>query len=275
MKSTLEPRNIVGILGETFKIYGRNFLGLMVIVVIPLTVLYVLDYVLMTPVINTATMEITSIPLFIVMMLILLLVYALMGGALIHAVSEQSLGRTIAVGWAYRFAWRRLGAMIGAQFLAFLVILGVSIPAIVIAFFLIPVTFGFSFLLMAIPTIYFGVRWAFIVQAALLEGVDARAALSRSSDLVKENWWRVLSIMLVVGIIAGGIGFILELTVGRIPYAGSVIAGILPTPIAVIAATLLYYDLRVRKQGYNLETIAGELGMADELDEKGRGPIIE
>ena len=81
--------------------------------------------------------------------------------------------------------------------------------------------------------------------------------------------------MLVVGIIVGGIGFILELTVGRIPYAGSVIAGILPTPIAITAATLLYYDLRVRKQGYNLETMAGELGIADELSQKGRGPIIE
>jgi len=275
MASTLEPRNIMGILGETFKIYRRNFLGLMVIVVIPLTVLYVLDYVLMTPVINTAEMEISSLPLFFVMLAIFLLVYALMGGALIHAVSEQSLGRTIGVGRAYRFVWRRLGAMIGAQFLAFLVVLVASIPVIIVAFFLIPLTLGFSFLLVAIPAIYFGVRWAFIVQAALLEGVDARAALSSSTDLVKGNWWRVFGILLVVGIIVGGVAFILELTVGRIPYAGSVIAGILPTPIVITAATLLYYDLRVRKQGYNLETMAGELGIADELGQKGRGPIIE
>jgi len=275
MNSTLETRSLGGILSKTFKIYWRNFLGLMVIVVIPLTVLYALDYVLMTPVINTAEMEISSLPLFFVMLAIFLLVYALMGGALIHAVSEQSLGRTIGVGRAYGFAWRRLGAMIGAQFLAFLVVLVASIPVIIVAFFLIPLTLGFSFLLVAIPAIYFGVRWAFIVQAALLEGVDARAALSSSTDLVKGNWWRVFGILLVVGIIVGGVAFILELTVGRIPYAGSVIAGILPTPIVITAATLLYYDLRVRKQGYNLETMAGELGIADELSQKDMGPIIE
>ena len=279
MNSTLEPRNIIGILGEAFKIYGRNFLGLMVIVVIPEAVLYALGYVLMKPVIDTATMDIPSLPLFLVKVVVVLVAsfvaYALMGGALIHAISEQSLGGTIGIGRAYGFAWRRLGAMIGAQFLAFLAILGASIPAIIVAFFLIPLTLGFSFLLVALPAIYFGVRWAFIVQAALLEGVDARAALSSSTDLVKENWWRVFGIMLVVGMVVGAIGSILGLTVGWIPYAGSVIAGILPTPIAITAATLLYYDLRVRQQGYNLETMAGELGIADKLSQKGRGPIIE
>ena len=253
-----KPRDLGDIVSETFKIYRRNFLALIVIVVIPEVVLYTLGYVLMTPVIDMATMEITSLPQFFVMMLILLLVYALMGGALIHAVSQQSLGRTIGVGRAYRFAWRRLGAMIGAQFLAFLALFVMSITIIGIPF-----------------AIYFGVRWAFIVQAALLEGVDARAAFSSSTDLVKGNWWRVFGILLVVGIIVGAIGFILNFTVGLIPYVGSVIAGILPTPIAIVAATLLYYDLRVRKQGYNLETMAGELGIADELNQEGKGPIIE
>ncbi len=32
-------------------------------------------------------------------------------------------------------------------------------------------------------------------------------------------------------------------------------------PVAIIGSTLLYYDLRVRKEGYSLEALAGELGV--------------
>ena len=265
MNNMLEPRNLGGILGETFGIYGRNFLRLIAIVLIveiPLGILgSVLVYASILPVIMTEG-AVGSLAPFILIMIILVVVsivaYALMEGALIHAVSEQSLGRTIGVGRAYRFVWRRLGAMIGAQILAALALFLMSITIIGIPF-----------------AIYFGIRWAFIMQAALLEGAGPTAALSRSSDLVKDNWWRVVGIMLVVGMVVGAIGSILGLTVGWIPYAGSVIAGILPTPIAITAATLLYYDLRVRQQGYNLETMAGELGIADKLGQKGTGPIIE
>ncbi len=62
MASTLEPRGLGGILSETFKIYGKNFLGLMVIVVIPETVLYALGYVLMPPGVDTARMDIKCQP---------------------------------------------------------------------------------------------------------------------------------------------------------------------------------------------------------------------
>ena len=247
--STLGPRDLGGIVNDTFKIYGRNFLRLITIVAIPQVILGILGYVLVDvwilPVI-TSMGTITSLaPLIwvaVILVVVYIVAYALMEGALIHAVSEQSLGRTIGIGRAYRFAWRRMGAMIGAQILAGLALFGLCITIIGIPF-----------------AIYFGVRWAFIVQAALLEGVGPRAALSRSSDWVMGDWWRVVGIMLVVGIIAGGIGFVLSLTVGLIPYAGTMIASILPTPIAITAATLLYYDLRVRKQGYSLEVLTQEL----------------
>ena len=249
MVSILGPKNLSDIIGDTFRIYNRDFLRLITIVAIVEVILGILGYVLvnvwMLPFFMTGGW-IEFLALFILSMIILVVVaivaYPSMEGALIHAVSEQSLGRAISIGRAYRFALRRLGAMIGAQILAGLALLGMCITIIGIPF-----------------AIYFGVRWIFIWQAALLEGVGPRAALSRSSDVVMGDWWRVVGIMLVVGIIAGGIGFVLDLTVGLIPYAGTMIASILPTPIAITAATLLYYDLRVRKQGYSLEVLTQEL----------------
>ena len=148
--------------------------------------------------------------------------------------------------------------MIGAQILAGLAIFGMCITVIGITF-----------------AIYFGVRWYFVWQAALVEGVGPREALSRSSDAVSGNWWRVVGIMFVVGLISGVVGLILGFTVGFIPIVGQTIAGMLVTPILLIASTLLYYDLRVRQEGYNLETMARELGISDDLSQKGTGPIVE
>ena len=83
-----------------------------------------------------------------------------------------------------------------------------------------------------------------------------RGALSRSSALVKGNWWRVLGIVFVLGIMAGIISGIL----GIIRIVGSAIGAILSMPITIVGATLLYYDLRLKKEGYNLGVMAGEIG---------------
>lgn len=243
--SILEPRDLGGILGETFRIYRRNFLRLIAIVAIVQGILGILGVVLVSVFVLPVVMTeggIESVAPFVVAMIILVVVsivaYALMEGALIHAISEQNLRQTVSIGRAYRFAWGRLGAMIGAEILAGLAILGMSITIVGIPF-----------------AIYFGVRWAFIWQAALLEGAGPRAALSRSSDVVGGDWWRVVGITFVVGIIAGAISVIL----GIIPIVGSIVGSILATSIAIAAATLLYYDLRVRKEGYSVETLAQEL----------------
>lgn len=230
----LKPRNLGGIISETFKVYGRNFLAVVVIVGIVMLVLNIL---------GTLLTKIESIGLLIVVATMLgvgyITAYPLMGGALIHAVSEQSLGKPISIGKAYRFAWRRLGALIGAMILVTLAVFSMAITII------------------GIPAaIYFGTTWAFVWQTALLEGCGARMALSRSSALVKQNWWRVLGIMTVLAIIIA----LINKAFGLIPVAGGIIGIILLTPVAIIGSTLLYYDLRLRKEGYALEVIAEELG---------------
>jgi len=257
----MKPRDLGDIVGETFKIYRRNFLRLIAIVAIIEVILGILGYLLTLPAIaiTGANASLAPFVLIIIILVVCSIVgYAMMEGALIHAVSEHSLGQTINIGRAYGFAWRRLGAMIGAEILAGLALLGMAITIVGIPF-----------------AIYFGVRWAFIWQTALVEGVSPRAALSRSSDLVKGNWWRVVGIMFVVGIIAGAISWVLGLILGLIPVVGEIIGTILITPIFITAATLLYYDLRVRREGYNLEKMTSELGIAKEPSQTGTGPIKE
>lgn len=242
MVSILGPKNLSDIIGDTFRIYKRDFLRLITIVAIVEVILGILGSVLTLSGIWTEG-KIESLAPFILIGVILLLgsimAYPLMQGALIHAISEQHFRRPVSIGRAYRFAWRRIKALIGAMILATLAILAMAVTII------------------GIPAaIYFAVTWTFIWQAALLEGFGPRAALSRSSALVRQNWWRVLGIMLVVGIIAVAISAVL----GTIPVVGSTIGSILSTPVAITGATLLYYDLRVRKEGSSLEALAEELG---------------
>jgi len=246
--SELRARNFGDILGDTFRIYGRSFLRLVAIVAIVEVVLAIIGGIvgglLAIPIVTGEALpfEEFAVGPFILGMTVILaayiLLYPLMQGAVIHATSEQHFRRP-GIGRAYGFAWRRIGALIGASILAGLAVLGMAITIIGIPF-----------------AIYFGVRWSLVWQAALLEGFGPRGALSRSSALVKDNWWRVLGIVLVLGIMAGIISGIL----GIIPIVGSAIGAILSMPITIVGATLLYYDLRLKKEGYNLGVMAGEIG---------------
>jgi tetratricopeptide (TPR) repeat protein len=192
-------------------------------------------------------------------------------GALMHAVSEQYIRQTISIGRSYSFAWKRIATLIGTIFLAILAFVGIVFIlfglAMAISFLLgllglkeIKIS-GFLPLILFFLVNYFIVSWSFIWEAALLEGLSSKAAVSRSLALVKGNWWRVWGMIFVLGIIISPINAIL----GKIPGIGEIIGGILTTPFFVVGHILLYYDLRLRKEGYNIETLAGELNIKPDL----------
>ena len=63
-----------------------------------------------------------------------------------------------------------------------------------------------GFIALIIPGIYISVRLCVVAPAVVVEGHRGMDAMRRSWDLVKDNWWRVLGILLVVGIIGGDLG---------------------------------------------------------------------
>ncbi len=135
--------------------------------------------------------------------------------------------------------------------------------------------------------IYFAVRWVFIIPVVLIEKPLIRRAFERSSTLTRGNWGRVWGLftsfcvlsIAITYIIAVMIGFILSLTIGidettpidilkriimlrfyssnplfsMVMWWINVIVGTLIFPIWVIGITLLYFDLRIRKEGFDLE----------------------
>ena len=260
MNKVFTPMNYKAHLRETYEIYRKNFSSLLAIVVIgegPILLL------------GSISGKIESPTLLLAVGLLgicwLIVAWPLIIGALIHAVSEQFLRKTISVSRSYNFAWKRIATLIGSTFLAILAFVGIVIILFglfaAISFVTEKKTWGYLPVILGFLIIYFIVNWSFIWEAALLEGLSSKGAVSRSFALVKGNWWRVLGTMFLLGIIISPINAIL----GKIPGIGEIIGGILTTPFFVVGHILLYYDLRLRKEGYNVETLAGELNIKPDL----------
>lgn len=96
---------------------------------------------------------------------------------------------------------------------------------------------------------YLAIRWAFNTQAVVIGGKCNWAALDDSADAVRGSWWRVLGIVVVIILIILGPTMLAELGGALPPLAAAAIAAgvsALVWPFAVIAQTLLYYDLKTR-----------------------------
>ncbi len=197
----------------------------------------------------------------------------LVTAGLMYASAHVYLGREITPGAALQQALQRFWTYLGSVMLWGLVVLGLIVTVIGIPF-----------------AIYFSVRWGLYTLPVLFEGTTARNAFRRSTELVKGTWWRVFGIMLAISLISFMIYFILEASSGfLLSWMGLTEAeeptGLLDTlrqlfvptlseigwfsytirrlvslgiaaftmPISAIGSTLLYFDLRIRKEAYDIE----------------------
>jgi len=159
----------------------------------------------------------------------------LAGSAVIVAINDADQGRTPEFGRSYDIAFSRFGTLI----MAFL-----RVAFHVILFFI---------TIVGIPwAIQRAIRWAFTQQTIMLENANWEDALGRSADVVIGSWWRTFGILLLIGIVAGvPVGIVTGVLVFAPVLVSSTVSATvqaLISPLASIAATLLYFDLKVRKQ---------------------------
>ena len=234
----LPPRDLGGLVSETFRMYRRSFWPFLLIAFVPQIPSFI-------------AMQAFGLGSFVFALLsVFLLILA--GGAAFHAVAQQCLGRQIDLGECFERAWRRVLPLIVAFIILALALLISAVLMIIII--------GIPLFFYLLVSLYF------YVQPIMLEGKDAINALERSRQLVRGSWWRIFGIGIVFVLIAIGLsiaasipGLIISVfspLVGSI-YSTAVQALILP--IIYIGAALVYFDLRVRKEGYTLEAMASEM----------------
>ncbi|MBZ5529184.1 MAG: glycerophosphoryl diester phosphodiesterase membrane domain-containing protein [Acidobacteriia bacterium] len=179
----------------------------------------------------------------------------LSNGATVLAVSELYLGRTITVSESLR---RVRGSVLSLFVLALLT--GLACVA--------------GFILLIVPGFYIACRLAVSVPATVIEDLNATDAMSRSFDLTKDFAGRAFLIyLLYVVLLYSAMGllqmpFIFGLFIARndpnmlrfwtaLMQIGGFAAGVLVTPVITIATSLFYYDLRVRKEAFDLQIMMG------------------
>jgi hypothetical protein len=267
----LRPLDLTDVLDEIFKIYRANFpvfAGVSVLLTLPQAVLNMVTGnvgiygALIDQLKNPATATPYAPPdpgLMVFGSLILYLVTFLLSpfsvGAVVAGTCDHVMGRPVTWLSVIKACIARYGWLLLLSF-----ILGLSI---------IPVACSFGLL---VPVwIWVIVKLTMAPAAMFVERIGLFDAFSRSWRLTDSKWWRTFGILLLVTLLHSLLSYVLTwLTLGlaatalflpgwvsaAIVFTAIYLASGLVLPIVQIAIVLLYFDLRVRKEGLDLQLLA-------------------
>lgn len=270
----LRPLSLGEILDRTFSLYRRHFVLFLGITALPHLLVLALNLAetLVTqfpavptpsPVEQLQARSASGLLAFgivgvFVGLLVYLVAYLFAQGGTVFAVSELYLGRQTSIGASLRRMRGQLGSLFGVILLNGLAVMGAA-------------------LFLIIPGIYVACRLITCVPAALLEDLGPRASLERSFRLTKDSAGRAFVIFLLyfimlyaaillfmfpflfmAGLSAKDPGMMrMWLSLGQV---GNFVAGVLVSPFLTIATAVFYYDLRVRKEAFDLQVMMNPSG---------------
>ena len=145
------------------------------------------------------------------------------------------------------------------------------VPTGIGSFFIAIVPLTVGFLLCILPGIWLAVMWSMVVPVLAVERLGPGASLGRSWKLVKNRFWPVLGVLalsflitLVIQSVLSAVvtaSFFLSGSIGlEIQALVNAISRILVTPFTATVIAVLYFDLRVRQEGFDLERMAAAIG---------------
>ncbi|WP_267241372.1 glycerophosphoryl diester phosphodiesterase membrane domain-containing protein [Streptomyces sp. PR69] len=219
---------------------------------------------------------------------VMVLAQALLSAACPAVLQDAVIGRRVIFGAVWRRAWGRLPSVLGAVLLGNLTVFAVPFLLYATGFVLLMAgaatqsgaTAAWALLplllLAAVPlSVWLWVKFLFAPTVAVLERQSPVAALRRSSQLVRGDWWRIFGISLLAAIMAAVAAYIIQLpfsfatllpgasvdpdaspaqalaamAVGLITFAiGSLIGQIAAAIFPQLVNSLLYVDQRIRKE---------------------------
>ena len=245
----IPPRDLGQLIDATFKAYGKAIIPFFAIALIP-------QIPSMLSLAFGGTAEDASLTgpslTETILALMSLLIGIVAGAASIFCLGRVLAGRSVDVMDCYGRALSVLLPLLAATIIVSLALIGSAILMLV---------------LIGIPLFFYVlVIWFFAVQAVAIENKSTFDALRRSQELVKGNWWRVFGmgvVFVLLGIALLIPAIIASVIVGFInAVLSNVVLGVavaLVTPVVYIGSTLLYIDLRVRREGYGLQGLADDL----------------
>jgi hypothetical protein len=270
----LRPLRVGEILDAGIKAYTRNLRTL-----IGLTALVVVPFQALSAVVLLSTVSIgsevprglagigstgatrsaahaTSLGASVTLDLTGLIISVLTTAACVKAISDIYLDQPTDIGSSLRFALRRLGPLLWLEIMTFVLL-------------------AFAFVAIVIPGIWLYGAWSVAVPALLIEGCRGWGALNRSFRLVRGSWWPAAGVLVVAAVMTSVLSGVIEgllvaislssdasvvLTVVIVSLASG-LSAVLTRPFLAAVTTVLYYDLRVRHEGYDVALLAEQLGI--------------
>lgn len=282
-RERLRPLGLGDVFDEGFDLYKRNFTFLLLVgaaVLVPLDMLAAwVSPRLLPPIFaqfDVTTSKDDQFSVWAVTSLVRLTLflpfYALALCPLVLAASARYLDKAATLASVYGRTLKRL-------------------PSLIATVVLVGLTLDLSLLGCGVAWLLAACQLFFTLPAALIEGLGPGKAMKRSGALAGGYGGRVFSCLLVLGLISWVLslglwmplayvfGSVLNLTPGADTLYGGGVPGaggsaeqevisllsrglthLFLTPFLVCVMTVLYYDLRIRKEGFDVEMLAQDLG---------------
>lgn len=264
------PLTLSEILDRMFSIYRKNFLMLVGIAGLPYAGIAVVTGFLVgiaalmtvggTP--DAARIGIGAVGgVFLIVIIVMVFVFVvaaiLASLGTYAAVWDIQVGRTTGIKRAYGVAWSHVGSAILAGILAGLATLA-------------------GFVLLIIPGIIVYLALSLIYPVIIAEDSGGAESLGRSWELTKGYRWKIFVAVLVSFAVSTAITYGIQIpmaVIGSVSFAAgnmpvwfvilnalaTVIGSVVPAPLLAIASCLIYYDARVRKEGFDLQRMLDQL----------------
>jgi hypothetical protein len=252
----LRPLGVGEILEVALAVYRRHAFALWRVVAVVVALPAALNGALAVAVRQVGDAGSNSGPLLLLELLVILVslvATSLATAAAYRLVADAYLGRAVDADASLRFGLRRLASVMWVSLL-----FGLGVFA--------------GLVLLIVPGIFVTVAWAIATPVLLAENLRGSKAIGRSRALVRGRWWPCAGVVylmyLLELIVYVGILFV----IGRIVDTGgndgllfveegvtSLIASTLVLPFHVAVTTVLYIDLRVRKEGFDIQFLTHSL----------------
>ncbi|RKQ94020.1 hypothetical protein C8N24_3896 [Solirubrobacter pauli] len=274
---SLRPLSLGEILDAGIKVCTRHWKTLALCVIVPLLPLSILQVLLIgsidaeqlefLPETDTSTTSADDIEAGVwvtlgITALIGVVSFLVVNTACFKAVADAWLGATPEAGRSLRFGISRAPRIFVLSLIA--------AP---------PVLLGF--VLCLVPGFWLVTVWSLALAASLFERVGPFKALGRSYGLIRERFWATLLLLIVSWLLVGILGGIISsipsafaeifasenrLAAAVANVVGTTLGNVITYPFSAAVLTILYFDQRIRKEGFDVQMLAEGLGRSFDPD---------
>lgn len=262
------------ILDGAFAVYRHNFGILVGIAAICTGIPSILNVYM-----SAVGIEFVSIWLLFLWMVLYSVGGLIAAGATIHVISEAYLSVMPRLGEAFQFALGRILKIFVAGLAKYLIIiLAMMVPVIVgsVAVAVMQTVtgtllFAISVVASLVVALVMAAGYSVVVQAAVLEPETAAVESLRRSWMLTGGYKLkalglgiVLWILLSLPFVAGSALMVFFPSLAALFTASASLLQLIVYPVFASTFTLLYYDLRVRKEAFDIEYLGRQLGIAQD-----------